>query len=117
MLSCDSRFPHLRPEDQLEQGNHFLLLFECEPSEAREAALDDGAPADAAEAVFLAAAGRRAARARAVVARRGLDVDNRIVVGAGDLRPRRLEGLVRFAAPALVVLAAKRGKWFRNKEV
>merc|ERR1719197_1750531 len=58
VLSCDSRFPHLQPEQQLEQGNHFLLLFECDPQEAREAALEAGADDRAADLVFAECARR-----------------------------------------------------------
>ena len=68
MLSCDSRFPHLQPEQQLEQGNHFLLLFECDPQEAREAALEAGADDRAADLVFAECARRRVQKAKAVTA-------------------------------------------------
>jgi hypothetical protein len=66
VLSCDSRFPHLQPEQQLEQGNHFLLLFECEPQEARAAALEAGADDRAADLVFAECAKRRVHKAKAV---------------------------------------------------
>ena len=69
-LSCDSRFPHLQPEQQLEQGNHFLLLFECDPQEAREAALEAGADDRAADLVFAECARRRVQKAKAVTADR-----------------------------------------------
>jgi hypothetical protein len=70
VLSCDSRFPHLQPEQQLEQGNHFLLLFECDPQEAREAALEAGADDRAADLVFAECARRRVQKAKAVTADR-----------------------------------------------
>ena len=70
VLSCDSRFPHLQPEQQLEQGNHFLLLFECDPAEAREAALEAGADDRAADLVFAECARRRVQKAKAVTADR-----------------------------------------------
>jgi len=49
ILSCDSRFPNLRPEHMLDQGNHFLMLFDCAPAAARQAALDAGFGYKAAE--------------------------------------------------------------------
>ena len=70
VLSCDSRFPHLQPEQQLEQGNHFLLLFECDPQEARDAALEAGADDRAADLVFAECARRRVQKAKAVTADR-----------------------------------------------
>ena len=70
VLSCDSRFPHLQPEQQLEQGSHFLLLFECDPQEAREAALEAGAGDAAADLVFAECARRRVQKAKAVTADR-----------------------------------------------
>ena len=42
ILSCDSRFPNLIPDQMLDQGNHFLLLFECEPDATKKAALEAG---------------------------------------------------------------------------
>ena len=62
VLSCDSRFPHLQPEQQLEQGNHFLLLF-GDPQGARgrpQAGADDRA----ADLVFAECARRRVQKAR-----------------------------------------------------
>lgn len=46
ILSCDSRFPNLSPEQMLDQGNHFLLLFDCDPREATDAAKSAGATDD-----------------------------------------------------------------------
>lgn len=125
ILSCDSRFPNLSHEHQLEQGNHFLLLFECEASEARDAALDDGASRRDADALFAKAADRAADRARAVARSDGLDVAPYFAQRRGGpnlpaTAPDRVLGLLkRGAAPCALLLCARpflATRWLRRPD-
>ena len=62
VLSCDSRFPNLAAENMLDQGNHFLLLFECEPELTKKVALEAGFQEDFAENLAVDAKRRRERR-------------------------------------------------------
>jgi hypothetical protein len=121
ILSCDSRFPNLSVEHQLDQGNHFLLLFECDPMDAKEAALDDGADDDSADALFADSARRAAHRALAVTRHRGLDVAPYFAKGdAGHSPAGNL--LRKCAAPAALATCAAAarpfiGGFFRNRRL
>ena len=109
ILSCDSRFPNLSPEQQLDQGNHFLLLFECDPADARDAARDDGADAGSADALFAAAAKRAADVALGVAKNRDLDVSPYFAKATALSRTASntaADALKRCAAPLGLVLCA-----------
>ena len=121
ILSCDSRFPNLSVEHQLDQGNHFLLLFECDPMDAKEAALDDGADDESADALFADSARRAAHRALAVTRHRGLDVAPYFAKGDAGHSPAGAL-LRKCAAPAALATCAAAarpfiGGFFRNRRL
>mmetsp|Transcript_6496 Transcript_6496/g.20280 ORF Transcript_6496/g.20280 Transcript_6496/m.20280 type:complete len:355 (-) Transcript_6496:179-1243(-) len=135
ILSCDSRFPNLVPEQMLDQGNHFLLLFECEPDETQRAASESGFSEAFALSLAHDARRRRDRRLRdlrdAEKQRLGSSSSSsesrfvrdlslaRAFVATGDRRVS-LRGLVGFTlkrlAPALLITAAAAAPFFFSSE-
>ncbi|KAJ1450022.1 hypothetical protein M885DRAFT_533625 [Pelagophyceae sp. CCMP2097] len=117
ILSCDSRFPDLEPEHKLDQGNHFLLLFDCDADAARDEARSDGADARGA-AFFSTAASRRARRRLRDVCHRRAD---KLIVpffAASPALGRRPETVVsRLAGPAKLVFGVAPAAFFIGKRV
>ncbi|KAJ8599657.1 hypothetical protein CTAYLR_005403 [Chrysophaeum taylorii] len=116
ILSCDSRFPSLSPEQMLDQGNHFLLLFECEPHEAARAAADEGADLDAVLKLRAQVERRAISRAKFVSDHRTNPPQSdlapffaRTVGGSSRLDLWKLSKLLLW--PALLLCAAKL-PWF-----
>lgn len=116
ILSCDSRFPNLSPEQMLEQGNHFLLLFDCEPDEAVHAARDAGAPDDAVDAVRVQAERRALKRDayRKHLRSSMLDLDEYFTTHNNKAVVFCRNAATLLAAPVLLLCALKKVPHFFN---